>query len=340
MRTLFHPALVHPAGGDPGLWVDLPDEGRAILFDLPALEHLPPRKLARVAHVVVTHTHMDHFVGFDHLLRSALRREEPLTITGPEGFLASVRGRIGAYAWNLIEGYPLRLRVQEVAGGGLRAEDYGGWSSMKGVPVEESSFTGTVHAERSFRVEVAVLDHGIPVLGVAVREVEHLAVNKDRLARLGLVPGEWLGELKDAIRRGANPATPIEVDCADGEREARRLEALEAELVVRGPGQVVAYLTDLAGTEANLDRASALVRDADLLVCEAVFLEEDRALAAARKHLTARQAGELARRAGAKRLAVFHFSSRYLGREDELAREASEGFGGALLALPIATIRP
>ena len=340
MRTLFHPALVHPAGGDPGLWVDLPDEGRAILLDLPALEHLPPKKLARVAHVVVTHTHMDHFVGFDHLLRSALRREEPLTVTGPEGFLASVRGRVGAYAWNLIEGYPLRLRIQEVAGDVVRAEEYAGPSSMKAVPVGEAGFNGTVHAERAFRVDVAVLDHGIPVLGVALREVEHLAVNKDRLARLGLVPGEWLRQLKDAIRRGEAPGTPIQIEREDGRPEARPLGELEAELIVRGPGQTVAYLTDLAGSDANLERAASLARGADLLVCEAVFLEEDRALAASRKHLTARQAGELARRAGAKRLAVFHFSARYDGREDELVREASGGFGGALLSLPIATIRP
>jgi hypothetical protein len=51
-------------------------------------------QLLKLAHAVVTHTHMDHFIGFDQLLRVALRREEPLAITGPPGFLASVRGRI------------------------------------------------------------------------------------------------------------------------------------------------------------------------------------------------------------------------------------------------------
>jgi ribonuclease Z len=313
MRTLFHPAFLHPPSGDPGAWIDLPDEGRAVLCDLPSLAGLPPRKLLKLAHAVVTHTHMDHFVGFDQLLRVALRREAPLAVTGPAGILKSVRGRIGAYSWNLIEGYPVRLRVQEVDGGTLRAEEYSGASRMHPVPVPDTPFAGTVHAERAFRVEVATFDHGIPVLGVVLREARHFGVNKDLLVRRGLVPGPWLRELKDALRAGAKNDT-------DG-------------LIVEGPGQVVAYLTDLAATGENLARAAEFVRDVDVLLCEAAFLDEDRDLALERKHLTAKQAGELARRASAKRLAVFHLSPRYEGREAEVRREAGEAFGAPVLEM-------
>jgi len=313
MRTLLHPARLHPVTGDPGVWIDIPDEGRAVLLDLPSIEFIPPRKLLRLSHAVVTHTHMDHFIGFDQLLRVALRRERPLAITGPPGFLASVRGRIGAYSWNLIGGYPVHLRVQEVEGETLRAEEYTGSSRMRPVPLPETPFTGTVHAERAFRIEVATFDHGIPVLGVAVREVRHLAVNKDLLMRRGLVPGAWLKGLKDAIRSGAVANT-------DG-------------LIIEEPGQVVVYLTDLAGTEENFSRAEEFARNADLLFCEAAFLDADRVLAEERRHLTAKQAGTLARRAGAKRLAVFHISPRYEGREAEVLREAAEAFGAPVLEM-------
>ena len=70
------------------------------------------------------------------------------------------------------------------------------------------------------------------------------------------------------------------------------------------------------------------------MICEAAFLEEDAVLARERHHLTARQAGELAQEAGAKRLAPFHLSPRYHGREDELLAEAAEAFGGPLVRLP------
>jgi ribonuclease Z len=133
------------------------------------------------------------------------------------------------------------------------------------------------------------------------------------LVRRGLVPGPWLGELKDALRAGARNDT-------DG-------------LIVEGPGQVVAYLTDLAATGDNLARAEEFVRNADLLLCEAAFLDHDRDLAFERKHLTAKQAGELARRAAAKRLAVFHISPRYEGREAEVLAEAGEAFGAPVLEM-------
>ena len=74
MRHLLEPYLVNDPFGDPLLYVDLHDEQRALLFDLGDLAVLPPRKLLRISHIFVTHTHMDHFAGFDQLLRVVLVR--------------------------------------------------------------------------------------------------------------------------------------------------------------------------------------------------------------------------------------------------------------------------
>ncbi len=64
-------------------------------------------------------------------------------------------------------------------------------------------------------------------------------------------------------------------------------------------------------------------------------MHEDESLARERSHLTARQAGELARAAGVEKLAPFHFSPRYLGREQELLEEAATAFGGPVVSLPV-----
>ena len=116
-------------------------------------------------------------------------------MTGPPGFLDRVRGKIAAYTWNLIEDYPVRLRAEEVVGDTVRSVLYRGAGRMEPDPLPDRPFTGVIHGERLYTMHLEVLDHGIPVLGVALRETEHISVNKDRLLRMGLVPGEWLREL-------------------------------------------------------------------------------------------------------------------------------------------------
>lgn len=80
MTRHFDPSLVNDPFDDPGLYVDLVFERRALLFDLGDLARLGPRKLLRISNVFVTHRHMDHFIGFDQLLRRLLGREKVLCL--------------------------------------------------------------------------------------------------------------------------------------------------------------------------------------------------------------------------------------------------------------------
>ncbi len=334
MRTLLHPFLPNGPGGDPLVWVDLLDEGQSVLFDLGDLHRLSPKKLLRVDRVIVTHTHMDHFIGFDQLLRIVLRRERELRITGPTGFVDQLAARLDGYSWNLIESYPLRLIAEEIDGERIRSAAFTGPGRMKPEPLPDRPFHGTAHAHRAYTIRVDSFDHGIPVLGCCLRETEHLSVDRDRLLRMGLVPGPWLAELKANVRQGGAGDETVDAARDDGTSEARRCDELTGQILTRSPGQSLAYLTDLADTPANRERALALADQVDLLICETAFLDEDRELARERSHLTARQAGEIARAAGAGRLAPFHFSPRYHGREEELLEEAASAFGGPVVRLP------
>jgi hypothetical protein len=93
-------------------------------------------------------------------------------------------------------------------------------------------------------------------------------------------------------------------------------------------GHRIAYVVDAAFHDSNVARIIELARGADQLFIETAFLDEDAELAAKRRHLTAAQAGTLARRAGVSRVAPFHFSPRYDGREEELRRELEAAWRG------------
>lgn len=91
------------------------------------------------------------------------------------------------------------------------------------------------------------------------------------------------------------------------------------------PGRTLVYTGDTRPCEATLEVATG----SDLLIHEATFSEEERDRAARTGHTTARQAGELAKRAGVRRLALTHFSARYSERAWMLEREARRACAGA-----------
>jgi ribonuclease Z len=328
MSWLVQPRLVNDPFSDPGVFADFRFGRRALLFDLGDLSPLSSRELLRVSHVFVSHAHMDHFAGFDRLLRLCLHRPQPLQLVGPADFIERVEHRLRSYSWNLVGPHSVdfRLAVGEFAGGAFAraaifpAQDAFARRKIAPALVEP----GRVLREDEFHIEAVELDHGIPSLAFALRERIRVSVWRGALDRLGLPVGPWISAAKRAIRAGEPNETLVEVPV----KGTMTLADLKAEAFRVGPGQTVAYVVDCACTDANIAKILALARGADQLFIEAAFLDEDRAIAAERRHLTAAQAGRLARLAGARRFTPLHFSPRYLDRPDVLLDEAERAFWG------------
>lgn len=82
-----------------------------------------------------------------------------------------------------------------------------------------------------------------------------------------------------------------------------------------------------------------LARNADLLVHEATFLEDQLSIAHLTKHSTARMAGQAGREAHAKRLVLFHIPPPNEHRESEFHNEAMGEYGNEVqIGTDLATI--
>jgi ribonuclease Z len=332
MKPAFLPRLVNHPFGDPALYVAFRYQGRAMLFDLGRIDRQPAPQLLKISHVFVSHTHMDHFIGFDHLLRVFLARDTELDIFGPEGIVANVAGKLRGYTWNLVDNYGFVLRVHEVGPRTIESVRMPACTGFQTEPLGSRPFDGVLYDTPDCFVSTAILDHRIPCLGFALSEKTRLNIRPERLAELGVPPGRWLNELKEGIRRGLPDDTPIRAEGRVGSEvhsAVLSLGELRDRLVVETRGQKIAYVVDTLFSRDNLERVRQLAHEADIFFCESLFLDADRDQAKKRYHLTARQAGSLARAANVRRLENFHFSPRYDGPAP-LRAEAQATFRGEI----------
>lgn len=335
MRTSFHPRLINPPFSDPGLHLSFLFQKRALLFDLGDLSGLTARDLLKVSHVFVSHTHMDHFSGFDALLRAVLGRDREVHLFGPPGFFSNVEGKLAGYTWNLVDDYryDLRLRVTEVAPETTRTRVYHCRDRFRPEPeTVEKNFSGVLLVEPHFRMEAILLEHRIPCLGLSLVENYYVSIIKEKLDDLGISTGPWLTRFKKALYEKRDPDSEFVVTWEQGgvvvKQKGFRLGTLAEKISRVSPGQKISYITDVSGSPENKRKILELIKNSDHLFIEAAFLDCDRNLAKEKNHLTAKQAGELAKEAGVRLLTLFHFSPRYTDRADELRREATEAFQG------------
>lgn len=180
------------------------------------------------------------------------------------------------------------------------------------VPVRELRDGDRVQREE-YDIVAFAARHGTPAVGYALKE-------HDRLGRFDVEKARALGVPEGPLFGRLHRGEAVEVDG----------RAVRPEEVVGPPrpGRSVVYTGDTLPSETVREVA----RDADLLIHDATFGEEEAERARDTQHSTAREAAELARDAGARRLLLTHVSARYADDPGTLEAEAGAVFPGARVA--------
>lgn len=187
----------------------------------------------------------------------------------------------------------------------------------KGMPYEvrfnhvDTHSHSLIMEDRSLSVYSIPLKHRIPTCGFLFAEKPKEAHIIREMTDFYQVP---IRCMKD-IKQGKDYITP------EG-------EVIPCSLLTRPatPPKRYAYCSDTAYSPSIIP----IIEGVDLLYHEATFVDADKTRAKETFHSTARQAADIARKAGVKRLVIGHYSARY---EDltELHREAKDIYPGTIL---------
>jgi ribonuclease Z len=208
---------------------------------------------------------------------------------------------------------PLRLWAPEESGSILHEAVHLG---VERVPFEieiREVAAGEAIARDGYDILTFSSSHRIRALGFALVEHERLGrFNLERARELGIPEGPLFGRLHRGFA--------VEVD-------GRTIQPSDVVGPPR-PGRRIVYSGDTRPCRATV----ASARAADLLIHDSTFGDEDLERARETGHSTAREAAQVAKRAGVLRLALTHVSSRYGEDARILEREAREVFPGAFVA--------
>lgn len=330
VRPLVTLRLVNGSTGDPALFVDYPGRDDALLFDAGENGSLTSKVLADLSAVFISHHHMDHFIGFDRIVRANLDLDKTVSVYGPDGTIRKIYDRIKSYDYPFFPFQKVVIKVHEVLPGRIRAAVLECARRFPEPEVGETEWCGpTVFDTSDLCVEAAFVDHTTPCLAFALVEKPGVLPDPEALAAGSIRPGPWIGEALRLLRAGAPGDTPLRIGA-----KRYTLQALRAAYFAESAGARIAYVTDTAWSEASRPALLRLAHGASRLYCDAFYADDQRENAERHRHMTATQAATFAREAGAHELVLIHFAARYEGRYEALVEEARAIFPNCSAEIP------
>jgi len=164
---------------------------------------------------------------------------------------------------------------------------------------------------KDFIIESMPMTHGIPANAYSIYQKPKLRLDKSKLKKLKLPSGPLIGKLQQgkSIRYKGKTISP-------------------KNLLYKTTPKKISIILD---TKIN-PNCYKIAKNSDLVITEAVYLNKEKALAKLHEHLTAEQAGDIAKKSKSKQLVLSHLSQRYDNNEKLVLKEAKKKFKNTQIA--------
>jgi ribonuclease Z len=274
-------------------------------------------KLTSLENIFISHLHSDHFLGLPQVLYGYTSQEfnvTPVNVFGPPGLSSiihqCVRDRRLMSNINVVEmlGRPRNNRRRPPA------------HSPHTLSSDHPRGVMILYEDDSVVVKAIPIVHRILTFGYVIEEKKKVGkLNLELLQEWGIPPGPLYGKLlrgESVVAPDGRVVTPTEV------------------LSTSKPGRKVVIVSDTCDASAMLPEA----QNANIVIHECTYADEERVKAIYRKHATPGIAAEFASQCKAETLILNHISPRYKFHASALIKQASRSFSGKVLASEDLTI--
>lgn len=256
--------------------------------------------------VFISHTHIDHFVNFDMVIRHQIGIQRRVVICGPKGIAAQVQAKLKSYTWNLIQKGAILYEIREmVSENEIRVFEIEPpvWELIE-KPILKSN---VLFQEKNLVVTGILLDHKTPTLAYKFKAADTVKID---IQASGFRGGKWVKELKAAFEQNT-PEQSISIE------EKTYLASDLFHLLKRQKGDSVGIIMDHAANSENHAKILQHFSNCQKVFIESFYKNEDQAFAAANYHSYAAMSGKIMREAKVLNPVPVHFSRKYGAEEIE-----------------------
>jgi ribonuclease Z len=179
------------------------------------------------------------------------------------------------------------------------------------VEVHEITNSGKIFENEEFELHSEKMQHGIPANAYYFKLKDKLRINKEKIKKVKITDVKSLKNLKQGK------------DITHNKKKYKN-----SQLTYIEPGKKVSFVLD---TLYN-DKIIPFVKDSDLLICESTYCSDKKEMAEEHKHLTAEQAGKIAKKGKVKKLILTHISGRYELKDKYVLGESKKFFENIKIA--------
>ena len=266
--------------------------------------------------IFLSHTHIDHFVNFDTILRHQIGIKRRVVICGPKDITKQVQSRIQSYCWNLIAEDAITYEIREITEQGVikRAELKPPFWEINEI---DDLNTVAIFETEDFQVDYTVLDHKTPSMAYLFKGHDTLKINIKDTAYKG---GKWINELKVAfLLKKENKVIVI---------DNKKYKASDLfHLIAVKKGKTLGVILDHAASVENHEKIQLLFSNIDTVLIESFYKAGDKTFAEANFHSYSSASGAIMKRCNVKEAIPVHFSRKYKAEDiQELITEFKTAF--------------